>query len=222
MSLLRSLALPLSLSLSLTLVACGDSPTDPTAPVSASIEASPTSTPAASTPDEHYASAMEFASAGRIVDARAAVGQALAAGAGRDAKLLAAQLAILDGDLGSAATILGPLASDAPPDALVRYNLGLVAQRRGEYNRARREYLAALRADPALLAARHNLAVLAWDAGMNDEASHHAAKFLDSAPNHPRSARLRAQLASSGRSPRDTNSSSMVSSNSSARTGLVK
>lgn len=218
MSLLRSLALPLTLTL--TLIACDDSPTDLTAPASASIEASPT--PTAASPEERYASALELAAAGRIVDARAAVGQALVAGAGRDAKLLAAQLAILDGDLGAAADLLRPLASDAPPDALVRYNLGLVAQRRGEYNRARGEYLAALRADPTLLAARHNLAVLAWDAGMNAEASHHAAKFLDSAPNHPRSAGLRAQLASGGRSPRDTSSSSRVSSNSFARTGLVK
>lgn len=153
--------------------------------------------PATPTPgpddDPHYLLALEFEAAGRLVEARNEVDLALAAGAGRDAKLLAAKLAILRDDLDAAKRLLEPLATDGK-DALVLYNLGLIAQRRGEYNNARTRYIAALKADPNYAATRYNLAVLTWDAGAKQEAQHHAQKFFELAPNDPRAPELRRQL----------------------------
>ncbi|MBK7827591.1 hypothetical protein [Nannocystis sp.] len=143
--------------------------------------------------DPHYLLALEFEAAGRFVEARNEVELALAAGAGRDAKLLAAKLAILRDDLDAALRLLEPLAADGK-DALVLYNLGLIAQRRGEYNNARTRYIAALKADPGYAASRYNLAVLTWDAGAKQEAQHHAQKFFELAPNDPRAPELRRQL----------------------------
>jgi tetratricopeptide (TPR) repeat protein len=141
----------------------------------------------------HYVKALEFESAGRYIEARAEVEQALAAGAGRDARLLAAKLAILRSDLDTAADLLTPLAADGA-DALVHYNIGLVAQQRNQYNKARSAYLAALKAEPTYAPARFNLAVLAWDAGVHEEAQHHARKFLELSPDDPRAAELRTRV----------------------------
>jgi tetratricopeptide (TPR) repeat protein len=127
------------------------------------------------------------------IEARAEVEQALAAGAGRDARLLAAKLAILRSDLDTAADLLTPLAADGA-DALVHYNIGLVAQQRNQYNKARSAYLAALKAEPTYAPARFNLAVLAWDAGVHEEAQHHARKFLELSPDDPRAAELRTRV----------------------------
>ncbi len=137
--------------------------------------------------------ALEFEAAGRYVEARAEVELALAGGAGRDAQLLAAKLAILREDLDGAVRLLEPLAADTS-DALVLYNLGLIAHKRNEYNNARTYYLAAARADPTFAAARYNLAILAADAGVTEEAHHHAQKLFETAPQDPLSQTLRERL----------------------------
>lgn len=137
--------------------------------------------------------ALELEAAGRHVEAQAEVERAIAAGAGRDAKLLAAKLAILREDFAAADKLLEPLGADAK-DADAQYNLGLVAQRRGDFNKARAGYLAALRADPSYAAARYNVAVLTWDAGAREEAQHHARKFLELRPDDPRAAELRRRV----------------------------
>jgi len=143
---------------------------------------------------EHYQRALDLEAAGRLVEAAAEVDRALAAGAGRDARLLAAKLAILREDWDAATPHIERLLQENPRDADAQYNLGLVAQRRGGFNKARAAYLAALRADPSYAAARYNLAVLTWDAGARDEARHHAQKFLELAPGDPRIAELRRKV----------------------------
>jgi len=171
-------------------------PAEPVAPPAATATLNPADlkTPALNTAetDRHYRSALELETAGRLPEARAEVELALAGGAGRDARLLAAKLAILRNDLDGAAVLLAPLADRG--DALVLYNLGLIAQRRGDYNPARNQYLAALKADPSYAPARYNLALLTWEAGIKDEARHHASKFLELSPGDPRGAGLRARV----------------------------
>jgi len=167
-------------------------------PVAPVVAVTPTPTPAPAgeikpEDDPHYLLALEFEAAGRFVEARNEVDLAIAAGAGRDARLLAAKLAILRDDLDAAQRLLEPLAGDGK-DALVLYNLGLIAQRRGEYNNARTRYIAALKADPNYAATRYNLAVLTWDAGAKEEAKHHAEKFLELSPQDPRGDELRKQV----------------------------
>lgn len=143
--------------------------------------------------EQHTLKALELEAAGRLVEARTEVELALAGGAGRDAQLLAAKLAILRDDLDVAARLLEPLAADGK-DSLVLYNLGLIAQRRGTYNPARTHYLAALKADPTYAPARYNLALLTWEAGIKEEAKHHAQKFIELSPGDPRAADLRAKV----------------------------
>ncbi len=165
----------------------GDTPPPQPDPVTAA----PAPAPAvANTPDPHYLRALELEAAGRFVEARTEIDLALAASPTRDASLLAAKLAILRDDLDAAQRLLQPLASD-PSDALVLYNLGLVAQRQGQYNNARTRYLAALKADPSYAASRFNLAILTWDAGAKQETQHHAQKFLEQSPQDPRASELR-------------------------------
>ncbi|HEY8379075.1 MAG TPA: tetratricopeptide repeat protein, partial [Nannocystis sp.] len=140
--------------------------------------------------ERHYQLAFELEAAGRYDEAQAEIELALEGGAGRDAKLLAAKLAILRDDLDAASRLLEPLSKDAS-DAPVLYNLGLIAQKRGRYNSARSRYLAALRADPNYHAARFNLALLTWNAGVKEEAKHHAQKYIDAVPNDAYAAQLR-------------------------------
>lgn len=186
---LRRVVLPLLLALP---VACdGSAPAAPPArPASEAPAAEPAASPEA---ERQYKEALELEAAGRHEEARIAVEQAIAGGAGRDAKLLAAKLAILREDLDEATRLLEPLAADGG-DALVLYNLGLVAQKRGKYNNARSRYLAALKADPNYNPARFNLAVLTWEAGVKDEAQHHARKFIEAAPDDPNVAKLQGML----------------------------
>lgn len=186
---LRRVVLPLLLALPL---ACdGSAPAAPPDRPSAEVPAAE----AAVNPEaeRQYKEALELEAAGRHEESRIAVEQAIASGAGRDAKLLAAKLAILRDDLDEATRLLEPLAADGG-DALVLYNLGLVAQKRGKYNNARSRYLAALKADPNYNPARFNLAVLTWEAGVKDEAQHHARKFIEAAPDDPHAAKLQAML----------------------------
>lgn len=189
-------ALALECALGFALVGCDSVPAQPQPQPEVAAPTTATPPPAEPKPegdDPHYLLALEYEAAGRFLEARNEVELAIAAGAGRDAKLLAAKLAILRDDLDAAQRLLEPLASDGK-DALVLYNLGLIAQRRGEYNNARTRYIAALKADPNYAATRYNLAVLTWDAGAREEAKHHAAKFLELSPNDPRGAELRKQV----------------------------
>lgn len=192
MSLLRAIAL--SWSCALALAAC-DAPPAPQQPPPA---AAPTPDPdatakAEAVAQEHFQKALELEAAGRFVEAKIEVDQAITNGAGREAHILAAKLAVLRDDLAAASDLLAKYAGDTG-DALVQYNVGLIAQRRNEYNRARNAYLAAAKADPTLSAARFNLAILTWDAGVREEAQHHARKFLEMAPADPRAAELRAKV----------------------------
>lgn len=188
----------LSSLFALTVACDGSAPAAP--PDRPSAEA-PAAEPAVSAAAErHYREALELEAAGRHEEARIAVEQAIAEGSGRDAKLLAAKLAILRDDLDEATRLLEPLASSGG-DALVLYNLGLVAQKRGSYNNARSRYLAALKADPSYNPARFNLAVLTWEAGVKDEAEHHARKFIEAAPDDPNSAKLQQMLGGVAPSP---------------------
>ena len=184
-------------SLFALLLACDSRPAQPVAKADPVAEpasvAEPTPAANAAEAERHYLSALELEAAGRLVEARAEVELALAGGAGRDAQLLAAKLAILRDDLDVAAKLLEPLAVDGR-DALVLYNLGLIAQRRGTYNPARSRYLAALKADPSYAPARYNLALLTWDAGIKEEAQHHALKFIELSPGDPRGAELRTRV----------------------------
>jgi tetratricopeptide (TPR) repeat protein len=185
-------------SLLAALLACDSQPSQPAAktdPVAQSAQPAPAdeAIKAKQEAERHTLAAVELEAAGRLVEARAEVELALAAGAGRDAKLLAAKLAILRDDLDVAAKLLEPLAADGS-DALVLYNLGLIAQRRGTYNTARTRYLAALKADPTYAPARYNLALLTWEAGIKEEARHHASKFIEMSPGDPRIAELRTRL----------------------------
>ncbi len=137
-----------------------------------------------------YARALAFERSGQYDDARVAVLRAIAAGAGRDAKLLASVLSILDGDLEGAAAWLTPLLVENPSDIDAQYNLALVADRQNDYNKARQGYLAVLRLDPKNMGARYNLALLTWRNEVAEEARHHARKFMDAYPDDPRNAHL--------------------------------
>ncbi|MBL9102573.1 MAG: hypothetical protein JNL82_16595 [Myxococcales bacterium] len=187
-------ALALSWSCALALFACDAPPTpQQTPPADAARQDPDAAAKAEAVAQEHYLKALELEAAGRYVEAKIEVDQALTNGAGRDAHILAAKLAVLRNDLPAASDLLARYAGDTN-DALVQYNLGLIAQRRNEYNRARNAYLAAAKADPTLAAARFNLAILTWDAGVQEEARHHARKFLEMAPADPRGAELRAKV----------------------------
>jgi len=184
-----------SLLILVTTTACdGQGPPGAAQKTTASAVADPGPTaPDPAETGKHYQSALSLEAAGRYPEARAEVELAIAGGAGRDAELLAAKLAILRDDLDAARRLLEPLASNGT-DALALYNLGLIAQRTGHYNEARTRYLAALKADPNYAAIRYNLAVLTWDAGVKDEAQHHARLFLELSPNDPNAPELRRKV----------------------------
>ena len=137
-----------------------------------------------------YALALALDRAGRRAEALEEVKRAIEAGAGRNAQLFAGALSILAGDLAAAAGWLEPLAKQDPTDAEALYNLALIADKRGDYNRAREGYLAALRVDPRNAEARYNVALLTHRAGVVDEARHHLRKFQDTFPDDPRGKQL--------------------------------
>lgn len=137
-------------------------------------------------PKLDYALAVALEGQGRLPDAIAAARRAVERGAGRDAELLVAALAIISNDLDAATTTLNALVAASPNDAEARYNLALVADKKNEYNRAREGYLATLKADPTLVNARYNLALLTLRRGVIEEARHHARKFAEAAPGDPR------------------------------------
>jgi tetratricopeptide (TPR) repeat protein len=138
----------------------------------------------------HYALAIANQRLGRPREALEEAKRAVKLGAGRDAALYLALVAINAGDLDAAAEALAPVVAADPGDGDALYDLALVADRRNDYNGARQGYLAALRADPKLAAARHNLVWLTLRAGAIDEARHHAERFAASFPEDPRGASL--------------------------------
>jgi tetratricopeptide (TPR) repeat protein len=143
----------------------------------------------------HYALALAASRQGHAAAALVEAGAAVEAGAGRDARLLAGMAAILTGDLDAADGWLAPLVQADPLDAQAQYDLALVADKRGDYNRAREGYLATLRADPRSADARYNLALLTYRAGILSEAQHHARKFREAFPGDPRGAELASRVA---------------------------
>ncbi len=140
--------------------------------------------------------------AGRYPEALAAADEAIAAGAGRDARLLAAALRISKNDLEAAGAALDGLAAAFPKDPEVRYDLALVADKGGSFNAAREGYLATLRLDPKHRSARYNLALLTLRAGAFDEAAHHAEAFARTFPGDPSGPQLIGMVASAPRPKR--------------------
>ncbi len=144
--------------------------------------------------EKQYREALELEAAGRHEEARIAVEQAIAAGAGRDAQLLAAKLAILREDL-DAATRLARAARAKP--AATRWSSTTSASWRRS---------AASTTTPAAATGRPqgrselqpgplNLAVLTWEARVKDEAQHHARKFIDAVPgDDPNAAKLQQMM----------------------------
>ena len=143
----------------------------------------------------HYVLALILDRTGRHDEALAEARRAVELGAGRDAALLLAVAAINAKDLDGAQKVLEPLAAQDPNDPEVLYDLGLVADQKGDYNRARQGYLAALRADPKLASARYNLVVLTMNRGVLEESKHHLARFREAFPDDPRGPALARRLA---------------------------
>lgn len=139
----------------------------------------------------------------RAGDLEGALSQAKAAvdaGGGRDATVAAAKHAIALGRHDEAIALLEPIVAADPTDAIAQYDAGLAHHGRNDYNRARRAYLASLRADPSLADARFNLALLCWRRGIQDEGKHHVAKFREAFPDDPRGSELEAMI--EGRAPK--------------------
>ena len=139
-----------------------------------------------------YVRAIALERAQRYVEARAQAERAIAEGAGHDAELLAAALAIVAGEFDAAERRLAPLIAADASDVDALYDRALIADRRNDYNRARQGYLAVLQLDARHPSARYNLSALTFRAGATDEARHHAQEFLARFPDDPR----RSQLAS--------------------------
>ena len=140
--------------------------------------------------DGRYALALVLDAKGRAPEALIEAGRAVALGAGADARLLQASLAMRTGDVALAQRATDETLRVAPNDARALYNLGLLEQRRGHYNAAREAYLRALRADPTSYGARYNLAAMTNAAGATDEARHHATLLLRAHPGDRRATEL--------------------------------
>lgn len=139
---------------------------------------------------------------GKYDEANEQLTRAIEAGAGRDAKVLAGAIALLQNDLDKAEKWLAPLAGPTSNDAVASYNLALVADKRSNYNAARQGYLATLKIDPCYTSARYNLAHLTWNAGIKEEALHHARKFAETAaPGDPMVDQLSALMGVNVRAP---------------------
>jgi tetratricopeptide (TPR) repeat protein len=149
-----------------------------------------------------YVLALALQGQGRYDEANEQLKLAVAAGAGRDAKVLAGAIALLQEDLDGAEKWLAPLGGAGSQDAVASYNLALVADKRNNYNAARQGYLATLRIDPCYSSARYNLAHLTWKAGIKEEALHHGRKFAEmAAPGDPMVEQLSAMMGVNLRAP---------------------
>jgi tetratricopeptide (TPR) repeat protein len=179
-------------AIALGLAGCGKTPTDdPKAD-------DPPAKPQAESPEKArllLAEAAELEAANDLETALLRARAAIEAGGGREATIAAAKLAISMARHDEAIGLLQPLVDSDPGDAIAQYDLALAHHRRNDYNGARRGYLAALRADPALADARFNLALLCWQRGIQGEGKHHVEKFLEAFPSDPRGAALKAMIA---------------------------
>ncbi|MDI1482517.1 tetratricopeptide repeat protein [Polyangium sp. y55x31] len=137
-----------------------------------------------------YALALALDQQGLPSEAVASARRAHDRGVGRDAAVLLGALLIRENDLEGAEKVLAPIPKEAPNDAEALFDLGIIADKKNDYNRARERYLAALRADPNLTAARRNLALLTMRFGILEEAKHHARKLVDATPGDTRSVEL--------------------------------
>lgn len=142
--------------------------------------------------------ALELEQQGDLAGSRVEAEAAVAAGGGRDAKLQLAKLAILERRYADALALLEPLVQENAADATAQYDLALVRQHQGDYNRARNGYLAALRADARFSDARFNLAVLCLDHGFGEEAKHHVQKFRSTFPDDARGPELERRIGGTG------------------------
>nr|WP_240807631.1 tetratricopeptide repeat protein [Polyangium spumosum] len=149
-----------------------------------------------------YTLALALDQQGRTAEAIASARRAVEGGAGRDAAVLLGALLIREDALDEAEKVLAPITREASNDAEALFDLGIVADKKNDYNRARERYLAALRADPSLVAARRNLALLTSRFGALEEARHHARKLVEATPGDTRSVELlrRIELAALSRS----------------------
>jgi len=191
----------------LSLLACdrgeGSAATSPT-PI-AGAEAGAPAQPEAAAPSEQeiIASArlqrsIELEQAGDLEAARIEAQAAAEAGGGRDATLQVAKLAILGQRYDDAVAPLEALVKADPNDAAAQYDLALVRHHKGDYNKARNGYLAALRSDPRYADARYNLAVLCLAHGFADEAKHHVEKFRAAFPDDARGPELERRIGGTG------------------------
>lgn len=130
-------------------------------------------------PYAHYVNALSLQGKGDYENAIASLRTVIAASGSRDARLLLGALLVLTDKLDEAERVIKPLVDSGPNDAVAAYNLALIADRKGNYNGARQGYLSALRIDPCYSSARYNLAYLTWNAGIREEAQHHARKFAE-------------------------------------------
>ena len=200
-----SISRPCSLLFTVLLCgACGsEAPSAATAPTPVDDAPAPSASPAASPVDDgraaqHLQRSIELEQQGDLAGARSEADAAVAAGGGRDATIQAAKIAILEQRYDDALAPLEALVKAAPDDATAQYDLALVRQHEGDYNRARNGYLAALRADPSYADARYNLAVLCSAHGFAEEAQHHLAKFRAAFPHDPRGTELERRLGGPG------------------------
>lgn len=122
------------------------------------------SPPVAELPSEPLERSFELERRGDLEGAAAAAAEAVIASDTRDPRLQAGKLAILRNRLDEAEVWLRPLAMADPSDVAVRYDLALVAHRRGLSAEARAGYEAVLELQPSHADARYNLALLLRDA----------------------------------------------------------
>lgn len=161
-------------------------------------EAGPTPSEADIVSGAHLQRSIELEQQGNLDAARTEAEAAVAAGGGRDAKLQVAKLAILGRRYADAQAVLEPLVQANADDATAQYDLALVHQQQGNYNRARNGYLATLRADARYADARYNLAVLCLDHGFTEEAKHHVEKFRTAFPDDARGPELERRIGGTG------------------------
>ncbi|APR78040.1 Peptidyl-prolyl cis-trans isomerase [Minicystis rosea] len=122
---------------------------------------------------------------GRDDEALAEARRAVAMKTGRDALILVAALAINARQLDEAERALERIVEQYADDADAHYNLGLVADRRGDVEGALRGYEAALRVDPKHHEALKNSAIVCLKAARVDDARAYAKRLAEA---HPASA----------------------------------
>jgi tetratricopeptide (TPR) repeat protein len=145
-------------------------------------------------PSVHYAHALVLDGLGRRPEAAREAELAVATGGGRDARMLAAAIAIAAADLDSASRWVAEQLTVDPADPDALYNRALIADKKNDFNKAREGYLATLKLEPGYAAARYNLALLTWRYGVREEAKSHVRRFVEAYPGDPRAAQLLATI----------------------------